>query len=158
MNHKFITLPINNWENEFAQIYLGGITCDSHDYYSAQANMAKLMLPRFEKGLQQYIGFFNMGAYQESLAGYGGIQHCLIPAPKHVLVDLDKEGNVRTELYRPEQTAQSMLDILGYVGMNFPKNDAEAKDVAPAKVDKIKKEKKVKGEKEKKKGKKKTEN
>ncbi len=158
LNHKFITLPINNWENEYAQIYLGGITCDSHDYYSAQANMAKLMLPRFEKGLQQYIGFFNMGAYQESLAGYGGIQHCLIPAPKHVLVDLDADGNVRTELYRPEQTAQSMLDILGYVGMKFPKNEPEEKVIAPVKIEKIKKEKKVKGEKEKKKSKKKAEN
>jgi len=114
MNFKFITLPINNWENEFSQIFLGGITCDSHDYYSAQANMAKLMLPRFEKTEKQYIGFFNMGAYQESLAGYGGIQHCLIPAPKHVLVSLDENGNVVTELFREEQQADSMLEILGY--------------------------------------------
>jgi hypothetical protein len=74
------------------------------------------------------------------------------------LVDLDADGNVRTELYRPEQTAQSMLDILGYVGMKFPKNEPEEKVIAPVKIEKIKKEKKVKGEKEKKKSKKKAEN
>ena len=33
-----------------------------------------------------YIGFFNTGAYQESISGYGGIHHCLLPQPKHCLL------------------------------------------------------------------------
>ena len=63
---------------------------------------------------EQYIGFFNTGAYQESLAGYGGIQHCLLPAPKHVVVDRDDKGEVRTKLFAKEQSYKSMLKILGY--------------------------------------------
>ncbi len=62
----------------------------------------------------QYIGFFHTGAYQESLGGYGGIQHCLIPAPKHVLIDIDEKGDLVTELFADEQDSESMLQILGY--------------------------------------------
>ena len=54
------------------------------------------------------------GAYQESIGGYGGIQHCLIPAPKHVIIDKDKEGNFTTKLFAKEQSYKSMLKILGY--------------------------------------------
>jgi arginine decarboxylase len=31
------------------------------------------------------ILFFNTGAYQETIGGYGGLHHCLIPQPKHIL-------------------------------------------------------------------------
>jgi arginine decarboxylase len=61
-----------------------------------------------------YVGFFHTGAYQESLGGYGGIQHCLIPAPKHVLIHRNKDGITRTELFAAEQDSESMLKILGY--------------------------------------------
>jgi arginine decarboxylase len=61
-----------------------------------------------------YIGFFHTGAYQESLGGYGGIQHCLIPAPKHVIIDRDEEGEIVTRLFAKEQSAKSMMKILGY--------------------------------------------
>jgi arginine decarboxylase len=27
---------------------------------------------------------FNTGAYQETIGGYGGLHHCLIPQPKHI--------------------------------------------------------------------------
>jgi arginine decarboxylase len=73
-----------------------------------------------------YIGFFHTGAYQESLGGYGGIQHCLIPAPKHVLVDRNEDGEITTKLFAPEQTSESMLKVLGY---DVP----EMKDAAPEK-------------------------
>ena len=61
-----------------------------------------------------YIGFFHTGAYQESLGGYGGIQHCLIPAPKHVLIDRNEDGEITTRLFAPEQSSESMLKVLGY--------------------------------------------
>jgi arginine decarboxylase len=74
-----------------------------------------LYLPVFDiENADQYIGFFHTGAYQESLGGYGGIQHCLIPAPQHVLVNLDAEGNITTELFADEQDSNSMMEILGY--------------------------------------------
>ena len=61
-----------------------------------------------------YMGFFHTGAYQESIGGYGGIQHCLIPAPKHVIIDRDQDGEIVTRLFAKEQSAKSMLKILGY--------------------------------------------
>ena len=41
-----------------------------------------------------YLGFFNTGAYQETIGGFGGLQHCLIPSPKHILIDKDEDGNI----------------------------------------------------------------
>ncbi|PKP25835.1 MAG: arginine decarboxylase, partial [Bacteroidetes bacterium HGW-Bacteroidetes-22] len=52
--------------------------------------------------------------YQESLSGYGGIQHCMIPSPKHVIIDLDESGEYFTKLFAKEQSYKSMLKILGY--------------------------------------------
>jgi arginine decarboxylase len=61
-----------------------------------------------------YIGFFHTGAYQESLGGYGGIQHCLIPAPKHVIINKDENGELSTYIFGKEQSYKSMLKTLGY--------------------------------------------
>ena len=62
-----------------------------------------------------YVGFFNTGAYQDQISGYGGIKHCLIPSPKHVIIEYDKNGKLEEWVYAKEQTAQSMLKILGYL-------------------------------------------
>ena len=49
------------------------------------------------------------------LGGYGGIQHCLIPSPKHIIIDRDKDDNeYYTRLFAKEQSYRSMLRILGY--------------------------------------------
>jgi arginine decarboxylase len=59
-----------------------------------------------------YIGFFHTGAYRESLGGYGGIQHCLIPA-LFVLIDRDEDGLITTKLFALN-SSESMLKVLGY--------------------------------------------
>jgi len=61
-----------------------------------------------------YVGFFHTGAYQDQISGYGGIKHCLIPSPKHVIIERDKNGKLIEWVYAKEQTSQSMLKILGY--------------------------------------------
>jgi arginine decarboxylase len=61
-----------------------------------------------------YIGFFNTVAYQETIGGYGGLKHCLIPEPKHILITRDENGKIQTEVFSNEQTAQDYLKILGY--------------------------------------------
>jgi arginine decarboxylase len=104
---------LNNWEKPYKRIKLGGITCDSMDYYNSEAHTSMVFLPKREEA-KQYIGFFHTGAYQESLGGYGGIQHCLLPAPKHVLISRNENGEIETTLFAPEQKAESMLKILGY--------------------------------------------
>lgn len=114
LNQKYIMLPVNNWNRRYHQVNLGGLTCDSMDYYNSEAHTSVVFLPKIEREEEQYVGFFHTGAYQESLGGYGGIQHCLIPAPKHVLINRDKDGNITTELFAGEQPAESMLKILGY--------------------------------------------
>ena len=115
MNQKYIMLPVNNWGLPYQKVNLGGLTCDSMDFYNTEAHSSDLYLPIFEEESErQYVGFFHTGAYQESLGGYGGIQHCLIPAPKHVIVDRLEDGTITTRLFSEEQTSAPMLTILGY--------------------------------------------
>ncbi len=114
IKQKFILLAINNWEHDFQRVNLGGITCDSDDYYIMESIRNRVFLPKSAEGETQYLGFFHTGAYQESLGGYGGIQHCLIPAPKHVLIDRDADGEYTTRLFAKEQSAKNMMKILGY--------------------------------------------
>jgi arginine decarboxylase len=114
INKRFIMLPINRWNDEYERVLLGGLTCDSDDYYNSEQNMNAIYLPKYKKDKPLYIGFFNTGAYQETIGGYGGLQHCLIPQPKHILIDRDAEGNIVTSLFNPQQKAEDLLKILGY--------------------------------------------
>ncbi len=116
ISQRFILLPINKWKNEYTKVNIGGLSCDNSDYYNSEVHLNQVYLPEFEKGDKEtlYLGFFHTGAYQEALSGYGGIKHCLIPSPKVVLVDRDEQGNLKDWLYRDEQKAEDMLDILGY--------------------------------------------
>jgi len=113
-NQRYILLAINNWDKEYQRVFLGGLTCDSEDYYSGESHTNAIFLPKLNAE-PQYIGFFHTGAYQESLGGFGGIQHCLIPAPKHIIIDREKGDNeYYTRLFAKEQSYRSMLRILGY--------------------------------------------
>ena len=116
IGEKFLLLPINKWDVEYQRVVLGGITCDSHDYYDSEEHINEVFLPKVEKdGEPLYLGFFHTGAYQDQISGYGGIKHCLIPSPKHIIIGHDKNGKLVDWVYAKEQTAQSMLKILGYV-------------------------------------------
>lgn len=116
ISQKFILLAINYWDRPCVSVNLGGLTCDSMDYYNSEAHINQVFLPMVTKEDKEplYIGFFHTGAYQEELSGYGGIQHCLIPAPKHVLIDVNQDGEMSTKLFAKEQTYKSKLNILGY--------------------------------------------
>ena len=114
INKKFIMLPINRWEDEYERVLLGGITCDSDDYYNSEQHSNDIYLPKFEPDETLYIGFFNTGAYQESLGGFGGIQHCLTAAPKHIIVSRNEDKSLSTKLFSKEQSHKSMLKTLGY--------------------------------------------
>lgn len=113
---RFILLPINKWHNEYRRVNIGGLSCDNSDYYNTEAQNQQLFLPSYERDDKEklYLGFFHTGAYQDALSGYGGIKHCLIPSPKHILVDRDENGNLKDWLYSDEQSSKDMLKILGY--------------------------------------------
>ena len=114
INKRFVMLPINQWNEPYERVFLGGLTCDSDDYYNSEQHVNAIYLPTYSKSKPLYVGFFNCGAYQESVSGYGGIKHCLIPAPKHILIDHDENGNVVHKLFNEQQTSEQMLKILGY--------------------------------------------
>ena len=117
IGERFILLPINKWDNEYHRVNIGGLTCDNSDYYNSEVNQNQVFLPKHDPKTDSeplYIGFFHTGAYQDALSGYGGIKHCLIPSPKHIVIYRNEEGNLVDTLYRPEQTSDEMLQVLGY--------------------------------------------
>jgi arginine decarboxylase len=69
-------------------------------------------MPKTRK--QQFLGFFHTGAYQEVLSGVGGIHHCLMPDPKHVIIGVNPDGTRTYRVLHEEQNSQQVLKILGY--------------------------------------------
>ena len=114
INQRFILLPINRCNDDYERVLLGGLTCDSDDYYNSEQHSNAIYLPKFDKNKPLYLGFFNTGAYQETIGGFGGLKHCLIPEPKHILIKRDENGKLKTEKFSEEQTATDYLKILGY--------------------------------------------
>lgn len=114
ISKRFIMLAINRWQDRYERVLLGGLTCDSDDYYNSEQHMNAIYLPKYDRDQPLYIGFFNTGAYQETIGGYGGLQHCLIPSPKHILIQKNADGSLSTELFREQQKSEDLLKILGY--------------------------------------------
>jgi len=114
INKRFVMLPVNRWNDSYERVLLGGLTCDSDDYYNSEQHMNAIYLPKYNREKPLYIGFFNTGAYQETIGGFGGLQHCLIPSPKHILIDRDEDGNLTKKLFSEQQKSEDLLKILGY--------------------------------------------
>jgi arginine decarboxylase len=114
INKRFVMLAVNRWNDEYERVLLGGLTCDSDDYYNSEQHMNGIYLPKYKKEKPLYIGFFNTGAYQETIGGFGGLQHCLIPSPKHILINRDENGNLTKKLFSEQQKSEDLLKILGY--------------------------------------------
>jgi arginine decarboxylase len=115
INERYILLPINHWNKEYTRVNVGGLSCDNADYYNSEAHLNMVYMPKFSKSEEPLsVGFFNTGAYQDALSGYGGVKHCLLPSPKRILVDIDENGNMVDWMESDEQDAESMLKLLGY--------------------------------------------
>lgn len=110
INKRFVLFPINRWNDRYERVLLGGLTCDSDDYYNSEQHVNAIYLPKFNANKPLYIGFFNTGAYQDNISGFGGVHHCLMPQPKYLLIDENKEVTVFSE----QQTYEDVLDLLGY--------------------------------------------
>ncbi|WP_411766573.1 arginine decarboxylase [Winogradskyella sp. A3E31] len=114
ISKRFIMLPINRWHDSYERVLLGGLTCDSDDYYNSEQHVNAIYLPKYSKEKPLYIGFFNTGAYQETIGGFGGLQHCLIPSPKHILIQKESDGALTTKIFKEQQKSEDLLNILGY--------------------------------------------
>jgi arginine decarboxylase len=123
-------LPINKWHNEYGRVNIGGLSCDNSDYYNSEVHESQVYLPSYPKDDPEplYLGFFHTGAYQDALSGYGGIKHCLIPSPQHVLIYKNSQGNLVDKLYNPAQVPADMLSILGYINPH----ESEAAEITPS--------------------------
>ena len=139
ISKRFVLLPINRWDKEYERVLLGGMTCDSDDYYNSEQHSNAIFLPKFDPRQRQYIGFFNTGAYQESVGGFGGLQHCLLPCPKHIVIDRDKNNELTYRVFAEEQTSEKMLSLLGYPMDTPHKLTEEIKAKQTAKTSKPKK-------------------
>ena len=114
ISRHFIMLPLNRWEDSYERVFLGGLTCDSDDYYNSEQHTNAIYLPVFSDTKPLYIGFFNTGAYQETISGFGGVHHCLIPQPKHILINRNEDGELEYEVFSEEQRPEDILKLLGY--------------------------------------------
>ena len=114
ISRHFIMLPLNRWEDSYERVFLGGLTCDSDDYYNSEQHTNAIYLPVFSDTKPLYIGFFNTGAYQETISGFGGVHHCLIPQPKHILINRNEDGELEYEAFSEEQRPEDVLKLLGY--------------------------------------------
>ncbi len=59
LNERFILLPVNKWNNDFARVHIGGISCDHSDYYNFEDLNQQVFLPTFNNDDPEplYIGF-----------------------------------------------------------------------------------------------------
>ncbi|WP_185860682.1 type III PLP-dependent enzyme domain-containing protein [Blattabacterium cuenoti] len=114
ISRRFIMMAVNRWNDCYERVFLGGLTCDSDDYYNSEQHMNAIYLPCFHQKIPLYIGFFNTGAYQDTISGYGGVHHCLIPQPIHILIDHDEKDNFVYKIFRKSQRPEEVLKILGY--------------------------------------------
>ncbi len=112
LGDTFTVLPVNGWDGAFGPARLAGLTCDHDDVYpSRKMDAAPLMLPVDTTNL--IVGFFDCGAYQETLGGRHGAKHCLLPEGPEMVLDEDSAGELCT-VYDPPQRAVQVLSSLGY--------------------------------------------
>ena len=126
INKRFLMLPLNRWLDPYERVFLGGLTCDSDDYYNSEQHLNAIYLPQYKRDQPLYIGFFNTGAYQDNIGGHGGVHHCLIPGLQHVLIDRDADDELTYEVFSTEQTSEQVLGLLGYAPPSSQKQKAPA--------------------------------
>jgi arginine decarboxylase len=80
IHQQWHAVPANNMmTRHFQRTWLAGSSCDSDDKYTAQGTY--ILLPRLTEDSEQYIAFFDTGAYQDSL----GATHCLLANPTKII-------------------------------------------------------------------------
>ena len=112
-DQQFIILPFDGWDAPAQEVRIGGRrTCDSDDLYPRPGS-EPLVLPQTDGGL--IIGVFGVGAYQQMLAGRGGVHHCLNPEMRRIVIEEGRHG-----LVVRETAEQSLTQIMWALGYNQP--------------------------------------
>jgi arginine decarboxylase len=113
LGQDFVVLPLNLIKNKRVKVKLGGVTCDPDDVYYKQEKKNYLHLPEIKPGQKLYIGIFGVGAYQEMIAGVGGVHHCMIPEGNELIV-VKKGRKLHFNNFTKAQTAKELLKTLNY--------------------------------------------
>eukprot|EP00808_Paulinella_micropora_P013297 g53190.t1 len=117
LKEHFTVLPLNYLDRPFRSVKIGGATCDSDDMYPPHYTNTQLFLPAVTNEDSLFIGFFNVGAYQEMLGGVAGAKHCGIPESDELCIDVLPSGKHKFEFF-PGQKMDDVLRKLGYRGVN----------------------------------------
>lgn len=112
IQQQYPVYAVNNLQEENRPFILGGLTCDSADFYPNIKKNKTIMLPDSDK--EQFVAFMHTGAYQEALSGFGGVNHCLIPSPKHIIIDNGDNDKLEFTTFTEQQKSSQLLKILGY--------------------------------------------
>ncbi len=109
---EFQIMAVNNANNDYREVRLGDMTCDSDGRYPTKANDEKrVLLPTGEK--LNYVVVLGVGAYQEQLAGVRGGHHCGLLEAAEVIVEKRADGNTYARV-EPRQTLLDSQKIFGY--------------------------------------------
>lgn len=93
-------------------VRLAGLTCDHDDVYPTRKMPDEpILMPANADGL--IVGFFECGAYQETLGGRHGAKHCLLPEGGEMCLEENVDGETLIE-YTSGQNAGDVLGQLGY--------------------------------------------
>lgn len=104
IHQQWHVAPVNNMNSRSNQrTWLAGSSCDSDDKYTAQGTY--ILLPRLSEDNEQYIAFFDTGAYQDSL----GSSHCLLANPTKIIAH---NGEVKIAAKR--QSAEDLGKQFGW--------------------------------------------
>lgn len=100
-------VPVNNLNaQKLTRTWLGGLSCDSDDKYTAGGSY--ILLPRLEdleKGEKQYLAVLDTGNYQDGFTNH----HCLNASPAKVIC---QNGDVN--LVRKRETSEEIGKMFGW--------------------------------------------
>jgi arginine decarboxylase len=103
IHQKWHVVPINNMtKTKMKKVWLAGASCDSDDRYTGGEYIP---LPRLEDSDEQYIAFFDTGAYQDPLASH----HCLLSSPAKLVA-----ANGEVKLIRRRESPEEIGKMFGW--------------------------------------------
>ncbi len=110
INKRFIMLAVIAGMIHTNGLLLGGMTSATVTIITTLSKIWMLFICQNTTKKNHLHWFLNTAAYQETIGGYGGLHHCLIPQPKHILIDRDKTEFWQPKYFSEQQTSDDVLE------------------------------------------------
>ena len=129
LGHDFPVIPANLANRRAYPMWLRGVTCDSMDVWPpSTVNRDWLRLPVPRPNEKLYVVVAQIGAYQESLTGKGGVNHCAVKEPAEIVIDGDRHVLI------PSPNTRDQSRLMGYtrkmLNLLAPQSKAAKPEVA----------------------------